>query len=191
MLLLIALFSIALSKYTPSGALTYADKWWNGANHDCKNSYLTCSTWAYFGGDHCGYPSHGGDCANFVSQCLNAGGHSPLVGFPQCRGYPCGKEEPGAKNLDDCLANHFGWTRQCGLRAKPPAGIQPGDVAIYHKASCSDFVAHATIVTVVNNSNTYVSCHSPSTHNGAYTRFFSSHPCVSWLLLSSYSSLLQ
>ena len=30
--------------------------------------------------------------ANFVSQCLLAGSHVPLVKAP-CRGYPCGKEE--------------------------------------------------------------------------------------------------
>lgn len=75
------------------------------ANHSCSSSYTACTPWSYWGGESCGYQAHGGDCANFVSQSLIQAGHPYLnQGYP-CRGYPCGKEEVGATNLGNCLAN--------------------------------------------------------------------------------------
>lgn len=181
-LLLVLLFSLAHGVYTPSKAMVYASKYWRVPNHSCSSpSYLSCSSWAYFGDEACGYPSHGGDCANFVSQCLVTAGHPALRGYPNCRGYPCGKEEPGALNLDMCLHQHFNWTRTCGHMMAPPQNIRPGDVAIYHGSSCTDFVAHATIVTSVNTSGVFISCHSPATYNGHYKMFFDTHPYISWL----------
>lgn len=49
--------------YSAKNATTYAEKWWNGFNPDYKNN-----------------TSNGGDCANFVSQCLYAGGLSSMTG---------------------------------------------------------------------------------------------------------------
>lgn len=118
----------------------------------------------------CGYDSHGGDCANFVSQCLVSAGHPYLVGFENCRGYPCGREEPGARNLDDCLAEHFGWHRECGEQLEPPSWVSVGDVAIFHASSCDDEEAHATIVTSTHGGNVLVSCHSPATLDGDYSQ---------------------
>jgi len=110
--------------YDRGAAMAYADKWWNTANHDCGTSYSSCSPWSYWGGESCGFPSQGGDCANFVSQCLLAGGHVPLVKSP-CRGYPCGEEEIGAANLGACLKANYGWTSTCQKSsATPPAGLQ-------------------------------------------------------------------
>ena len=55
MVFLLLLFSVSFA-YNPHQALEYADKYWNGANHDCHSpSYLTCSPWAYFGEESCGY----------------------------------------------------------------------------------------------------------------------------------------
>ncbi len=46
-----------VSGYNPSAAAEYAKKWWDGFNPEFTN-----------------YAGQGGDCANFVSQCLHAGG---------------------------------------------------------------------------------------------------------------------
>ena len=46
-------------------------------NHKCSGKYTDCNPYSYFGGEHCSYGSHGGDCANFVSQCLISGTLSP------------------------------------------------------------------------------------------------------------------
>ena len=45
------------STYDPQAAVSYSDTWWDGRNPDYHD-----------------YSSSGGDCANFVSQCLIAGG---------------------------------------------------------------------------------------------------------------------
>lgn len=141
---LIALLAFSLCAYDGSKAKAYADQWWSSANHKCGN-YLNCSPYAYFGNEVCGYESHGGDCANFVSQCLLAGGHSALKGG-DCRGYPCGKEEPGATRLGRCLKSNFGWTRTCGHKQTPPSNLKVGDVIVYHSGSCKLYIFNSFII---------------------------------------------
>jgi len=138
-----------VAAYDPQAAYEYAEQWWNSCNHTC-GVYSQCTPWSYWGWESCGYPSQGGDCANFVSQCLIAGGHAFLndtAHDPPCRGYPCGAEEIGAKNLGDCLVQYHDWIRTCGYHKAPPAGIAVGDVLIYHSSSCSSYTAHVTLVT--------------------------------------------
>lgn len=104
--------------YDRQAAYNYASQWWSSCNHTCGN-YQSCTPWSYWGDECCGYPLHGGDCANFVSQGLIGGSHPYLNSTspnPPCRGYPCGKEEIGAKNLGDCLVSQ-GWKRTCGYQA--------------------------------------------------------------------------
>jgi len=171
-----------MAGYNRSHALVYAAKYWNSANHVCSSAYTTCSPYSYWGGDVCGYPSHGGDCANFVSQSLVESGHPFLNGGMPCRGYPCGREEIGAKNLGDCLAGPHKWHRTCGHLQAAPAGIKVGDVLVYHERSCTDMVAHATLVTMVNSAtDVRISCHSSPQHNMAHTYLASSHPFYEWL----------
>ena len=130
--------SASAAAYNRTGALAYAHRFFDGVNHDCATDYTACSPFGYWGGESCGYPSRGGDCANFVSQSLVAGGgHAPLVKAP-CRGYPCGVEEVGAEKLGACLAANYGWRSTCGAHAEPPADIEPGDVLLFHGASCDD-----------------------------------------------------
>eukprot|EP00727_Mastigamoeba_balamuthi_P010533 m51a1_g6101 hypothetical protein (790) ;mRNA; r:72381-75504 len=172
--------------YNRGAAVAYAHKYWNSPNHDCGQSYASCSPYSYWGGEHCGYASQGGDCANFVSQCLLAGGHAPLNDGGPCRGYPCGSEEIGARNLGECLATHKGWTRTCGLRAPPPADIMVGDVLVYHAGSCTDDEAHATIVTAVEG-GVRITCHSSEKHDEPYTYLEDSKPYYEWLHTSSYA----
>ena len=54
---------IALA-YDANGAISYADRYWSDYNPDYSN-----------------YNSIGGDCANFVSQCLRAGGMEMTSGW--------------------------------------------------------------------------------------------------------------
>ncbi len=118
------------SSYDRQAAYNYAMQWWNSCNHVCGD-YKSCTPWSYWGWECCGYSSHGGDCANFVSQCLIAGGHPYLNTGDPCRGYPCGKEEISAKRLGDCLVSK-GWKRTCGYHAPPPSDIDVGDVLILY-----------------------------------------------------------
>ena len=57
--------------YSARNAQTYADKWWSGHNPNYKSN-----------------ENNGGDCANFVSQCLYAGGLSKMTGsFGSSKGW--------------------------------------------------------------------------------------------------------
>jgi len=169
-------------EYSRTGAVAYAKNHAiNNINHECGN-YLSCTPCSYFGSEHCGYPTeNGGDCANFVSQCLVlGGGHEDLSGGEEiCRGYPCGFEEVGAKKLGDCLVQK-GWTRTCGYLAEPPSHIKAGDVLIYHSNNCESFDAHATFITQ-GGSNAKIACHSNEQLDISYTYMGNSMPYYEWL----------
>ena len=180
------------SSYDRQAAYNYAMQWWNSCNHFCSGSWNECSPYRYYGWEYgcCdgAYSSHGGDCANFVSQCLIAGGHPYLTGEPDCK-YPdgtlccrgdCGKAEVGAKRLGDCLVAK-GWERTCGYHASPPSNIDVGDVLIYHTDSCDDWSAHATIVTYVSGSDVKITCHSENRKNEPYTYLSTLRPYYEWL----------
>lgn len=171
----------AARAYNTSLALKYAHEFWLHPNHNCHDAYQTCTPWSCWG-EYCGYPSHGGDCANFVSQCLVTAGHPYLnQGYP-CRGYPCGKEEIGANNLDNCLHKVHGWRRTCGHLLEPPADIEVGDVLVYHAGECGGFDAHATIVTEKkSDKDVRISCHSPSLQHQPYGQVAPDKPFYSWL----------
>ncbi len=153
--------------YDRNGAVNYAYKYVSSPNHSCGN-YIKCTPCSYWGSEACGYGSNGGDCANFVSQCLvKGGGHAKLNSGDPCRGYPCGFEEIGAKNLGRCLQRK-GWTSTCGYHKAPPSNIQKGDVLIYHTGSCGIILAHAVLVTV-GGSNPKITCHSSNQKDVSYT----------------------
>ena len=78
-LIAISLF-LFVHSYERGAVVGYAQKYWNTVNHNSAQAYTSCSPYSFWGGEHCGYGSHGGDCANFVSQCLINGGHPALKG---------------------------------------------------------------------------------------------------------------
>lgn len=179
--IIIALVTImtVVASYNRDKAVAYAKKHWNSPNHKCSSKYNDCSPYSYFGGEHCGYGSHGGDCANFVSQCLLAGGHSPLT-KGACRGYPCGKEEVGARNLGVCLKDSYGWESTCGKNKEPPKNIAKGDVLIYHSGSCAGYDAHAVLV-ISGGSVPKIACHSNDKYGVSYKYMKNSKPYYQWL----------
>jgi hypothetical protein len=161
-IVIVLLVGISLS-YNPGAAVSYARSHCNNYNPAYNN-----------------YKGRGGDCANFVSQCLVlGGGHEKLKGGHPCRGYPCGFEEIGAKNLGDCLQKK-GWTSTCGYHQEPPSNIQIGDVLIYHSGGCSSSSAHATLVTQAG-SQPKITCHSSIQVNTPYTYMANSKPYYQWL----------
>jgi uncharacterized protein YraI len=182
-MLLLLLFIISLTSiytYDRAAARAYAEQYWNSLNHDCNSAYYECTPYSYWGSEHCGYEGQGGDCANFVSQCILAGGHPHLVGG-DCRGEPCGIEEIGALRLALCLGNNFGWKRYCGYLMPPPAGTKAGDVIIYHETSCEDWSAHAVIV-VEGGADAKIACHSNMRYGAHYTYIADSKPYFEWVL---------
>ncbi|MFA4931338.1 MAG: amidase domain-containing protein [Caldisericia bacterium] len=100
---------VSAATYNPLKAIQYADQWWNKRNPK--------------------FQSYGfNDCANYVSQCLIAGGlrlrASPLVdksgSLAQCT------------SLDAFLTNTLKATVwKTSSSSLAPTGLQPGDVAIF------------------------------------------------------------
>ena len=179
---LIILISYTTSSYNRRKAVNYAFKYLKSPNHKCGSGAYSCTPYGYFGRNACGYKGEGGDCANFVSQCLVEAGHPKLSGGKDyCRGYPCGKEEIGALKLDQCLHNTHKWVRTCGKMQKPPSNIRVGDVAIFYVGGCQTRKAHATIVTSINGGNVKLSGHSPHVKNYPYTYFTKAKKYISWL----------
>ena len=165
--------------YDRNGAVNYAYQYARTPNHQCGN-YIKCTPCSYWGSEACGYQSQGGDCANFVSQCLvKGGGHSKLSGGAPCRGYPCGFEEPGAWELGQCLKSK-GWTSTCGYHQAPPSNIQAGDVLIYHSGGCDNYSAHAVLVTK-GGSSPKITCHSSVKVDASYDYMANSKPYYQWL----------
>ena len=95
-ILIYYLLILALTDYSRDDAVNYALENVDKLNHIC-GVYSECTSFAYFGDEFCNYTSHGGDCANFVSQCLvYGGGHEKL-------GTNCGFAEINAFNLGKSL----------------------------------------------------------------------------------------
>ncbi len=175
------LLSLILSTYAYDrfGAVNYAKRFAKIPNHRC-GKYDDCTPCSYWGSEACGYSSHGGDCANFVSQCLvKGGGHPPLNTGGNCRGYPCGFEEVGAQKLGLCLKSK-GWVSTCGYQLDPPSNIQQGDVIIYHRGGCSSGDAHAALITI-GGTGARITCHSNIQVDTLYTYMAGSKPYYEWL----------
>ena len=98
-LVLSLLICFALS-YNPSKAISYARQYCKNYNSKYKN-----------------YAPYGGDCANFVSQCLIAGGQK-LSGCSGTDGYGT---IPLVSNLRSCLSAK-GWKYSQGVSKKFKAG---------------------------------------------------------------------
>lgn len=161
--------------YDRTAVYNYAYKYWSTPNHDCNSGYLECTPYIYLGGESCNYGTHGGDSANFVSQCILAGGHDKF-NKGVCKGEYCGAEvDP--KTLAVCLHDEFGWTSTCGYNELPPEDIDVGDVLIYHKGSCNSYDARAVII--VSKTGPTIACHSSNQWNKLYTYYGSGY--LEWL----------
>lgn len=174
-------FFMSSAEYNIDDVVSYAQKYWETPNHECGD-YIDCTPWSYWGTSYCGYASHGGDCANFVSQCILEGGHKDLnQGDGICRGYPCGREEIGADKLQKCLKTYHGWTDLgIGYMLPPPPEIRPGDVLMYSNEYGTG--THATVVVRVTDGVAYIAAHSSSQYDRIYTYLTDSEHCYyRWL----------
>ncbi len=130
--------------YDRAAAVAYAGAWCSGRNP------------AY-----CDYGPSGGDCANFVSQALIAGG----IGLG---GPGCGGTIPGGGELSDRL-RELGWESSYGCLHDPPANIRPGDVIQFY-GDCERYVPGSTshcnmghsviVVTIDGSSGVNIGCGS-------------------------------
>jgi hypothetical protein len=100
---------VSSATYNPLKAIQYADQWWNKRNPK--------------------FQSYGfNDCANYVSQCLIAGGLNLRASSSADRSGSIAQ----CTNLDAFLTNTLKatvWKKSSSSLA--PTGLQPGDVAIF------------------------------------------------------------
>ena len=110
--LFILLLSLSLLQniftYNAAAAVKYARNWWNKRNPNYHD-----------------YSNEGGDCANFVSQCLLAGGFSPSG----CAGvWGVGGTLPNVVSLENCLKQK-GWNHSTRV---PSGGLPAGAVIAFN-----------------------------------------------------------
>ena len=177
LILILLLINAITSAYDRNKAVNYAYKYYNKINHDCSSSRSSCTPYGYYGNSFCKYSHGGGDCANFVSQCLIEGGHAKLKGSP-CKSFSCGVQL-GSRNLSNCLVQKFKWKRECGKKMPPPSYIKKGDVIVYHKTACDDQQTHSMIVTKDGN-EVRVTGHSPEEKDKIYSHI-TNKPYYEWL----------
>ena len=172
-------FLIYIFSYNRKKAVDYAYTYTLIPNHNC-GYYNNCTPCSYLGDEICNYIKHGGDSANFVSQCIVlGGGHPKLNDSLLCNGYPCGFEVTGQKELGDCLQEK-GWISTCGYHLSPPSYIMAGDVIIYHSGECNSTTAHAAFITE-SGKNPKIAKHSSKNVNVSYNIMANVHPYYQWL----------
>ena len=135
-LLILSLYLIGSTiSYSADKAVAYAKQWAykrNSKYHD--------------------YSNEGGDCANFVSQCLIAGG----LGISSCTGsYGQGGTVPYVPNLENCLISK-GWKSSSSM---PSKGIPKGGVITYYNGG------HAVLV-VQGGTSPLVAGHTTDVYGG-------------------------
>ena len=115
--------------YNPQKAIDYARSWYNRRNPIYTD-----------------YSDMGGDCANFVSQCLIAGGFSTSG----CYGnWGTGSTIPVVTNLEQCLTNK-GWKKSYSI---PSGGFPAGGVIAFNNGQ-------HTVLCVQGGNNPLVAGHT-------------------------------
>ena len=166
-LLVAMLWGGPATAYNRTAAVGYANTWCGGKRNTAQ---------------YCDYTGKGGDCTNFVSQCLLAGG-------VKLKGTGCGGTFTGGGELSDAL-RAAGWKSTYGYKVGPPANIRPGDVIQFY-GGCKNYVPGSTsncnkghTVFVQSGSGPgAVACasHTSDRCNASWTTWVSSMPYVEWL----------
>lgn len=151
------------ASYDAEAAVAYAEEWWDGRNP------------AYYD-----YSYEGGDCANFVSQCLIAGGVS-LDDGPGVDSWGC---IPFCDHLHSNLVNSQNAQHEIWARGEvEPLWFLPGDPAMF--GDYGDYWRHA-VFAVTGDDYNYATCnaHSEDNHHISIETFFDNNP--TWSLCNYY-----
>jgi uncharacterized protein YraI len=147
--------------FSSKGSVGYAEFWWNK-----RNSH-------YFD-----YSNVGGDCANFVSQCLIAGGLTLWEGSNGNGGGLDGRGcLPSCDNLNLHLKNYQSISYQRCVKSgswddELPVWVSPGTVLIYGTAGGDEW-RHTVIVTGGNGNTATVTGHTTDEDGWLWTAFSS------------------
>ena len=162
--------------YNPQAAVEYADTWWNDKNTG--------------GADHWGEPYYyygtvvhpdgsttwfGGDCANFVSQCLIAGGLDLTAGTD---GFGKGVDKryciPGVDNLiDHLLYKKYSLTDSSFPQDENLLFHTLGDPLFVRTPSNS--LKHSLICSYIDDKKQFYACHSSNAHRAPRSYYAGMH----------------
>ncbi len=149
----------SLPYYDRQAAYGYAYKWWSGRNPHYND-----------------YSSSGGDCANFGSQCLIAGGLSLWKGYDGNGGGVYNNSNgtiPFCDYLHDNLVKYqnvkFAYVTSNNFSV--PSWLEVGDIIIFGNAS-GDHWQHTTVVVYRNGNEVNVTAHSTDRWNYSITNYF-------------------
>jgi len=149
--------------YDPQAAVNYAETWWNGRNSTDSDA---CDPYKDYG-DY--------DCANFVSQCLIAGGLD-LSGHPGANSYTC-ECIINCTNLHDFLVNYLGVTWDMRYEGQEePEWFKLGDPAIFGKGEEHPRTHAVIAVTGDATHNATCNAHSDSTNHSTISDFYDANP---------------
>ncbi len=144
-------YNVFSYRYDRTAVVNYADEYWLDYNTDDYNDYS--------GG--------GGDCANYVSQCLIAGGLNLWQGR-----YGGGEnvDSKGTMPFCDYLHQHLTTFQNVthvtiDTSGSPPDWLEPGDVIIYGDPPGGDEWRHAVIVVEGTGDNAKINGHSSSRYH--------------------------
>ncbi len=156
--------------YNAANAVSYANEWYNNRNT----------------ADYTDYSSQGGDCANFVSQCLIDGG----MDLFQDEGIWSPGDNGTIINCDD-LHRHLNEFQHTEISTdtsvnQAPTNLSPGDVVIY--GDNNDPYKHAVIVTSGQGSSARIASHSSDVNNVGLSYFLNtSNPNMTFYHFSTSS----
>ena len=132
MKILLFLLSIGLIlSYNRKAAVKYAKQWCNSFNPKYHN-----------------YNPEGGDCANFVSQCLIAGGMDLKKMCGGGSAYGVGGTVPAVNNMRACFQKN-GWSSS----NSPTKEFKMGDVILYNGHAVFAIAGYPNVLIAAHNIN--------------------------------------
>ena len=149
------------SNYNAALAAEYANKWWNGHNPQYPDFDATGQ----------------GDCTNFVSQCLYAGGMPMTSGWYF---YSSGNRS-GSWAEPQSFANYFVGQGYNLIECPSASQVSVGDVILYRSYNDPDRTwTHAAICVGADGNTRYVCAHSAASGGGysAWTMGYSKYAVI-------------
>jgi len=127
---LLIILSIGLIvSYNRKSAVKYAKKWCNKYNPKYKN-----------------YNPDGGDCANFVSQCLIAGGMNLVSMCGSGAAWGQGGTVPAVADMRNCFQKN-GWSSSSSVKSE----FKMGDVVLYDGHATFAISGHPKVLIAAHN----------------------------------------
>jgi hypothetical protein len=147
--------------YDPPAAVNYAEVWWDDRNPNYHD-----------------YSSSGGDCANFVSQCLIAGGLELSV-CDSCTWIDDKGCLPRCSDLHTYLVDYLHATWETKPRGQlEPLWFVPGDPAIFGYSDTHPRTHAVFAVTGDATHSATCNAHSPNDHHVSIENFYNIYPSL-------------